>query len=82
LSRHRDRGAHALRRRREIVTHHARGAAIGTRQRREHAHERRLPRAVRPEDRENHAAWHVEIDAIHGAQVAEVLGETARMDGQ
>ena len=74
-------GAHLVRRRDEVVAHDARRARVGPRQRRQHAHQRRLAGAVRAEDGEDHAARHVEVDAVDGAQVAEPLDEAARVDG-
>ena len=51
-------------------------------QRREHAHQRRLAGAVRAENGEDHAARHVEVDAVDGAHLAEALDEAARRDGR
>ena len=53
----------------------------GRSQRRQHAHQRGLAGAVGPENGEDHAARHVEIDAVDGAQVAEALDEAACVNG-
>jgi hypothetical protein len=52
------------------------------RERGQHAHERGLAGAVGTENGEDHAARHVEVYAIDGAQCAEALGEAARVDGE
>jgi hypothetical protein len=64
----------------EVVAHHARGPAIRRRQRREHAHQRGLSGAVRPQDPEDQAARHIEIDAVDRAHIPEVLDEAAGAD--
>ncbi len=46
----------------------------------DHAHRRRLPRAVRAEEAERLAALEVEVDAVHGDEVAEALDEIACLD--
>ena len=56
----------------EVVAHHARanrrpGASSVASMR----IKRRLAGAVRPEDREDHAARHVEVDAVDGPEIAE-----------
>ena len=56
-------------------------ALVRTQQRGQHAHERGLAGAVGAEDREDHAARHVEVDAVDGAQAPKLLDESARVDG-
>ena len=51
---------------------------VGTGERRQHAHQRRLAGAVGPEDGEDHPARHGEIDAVDGAERSERLDQTAR----
>ena len=59
-----------------------RRARIRRRERRQHAHQRRLAGAVRAEDGEDHAARNVEVDPVDGAHVAEALDQAARGDGE
>ena len=63
LARHGDRAAHRMRLGDEIVAHDAGGAFVRRRQRCQHAHQRGLAGAVRPEDREDRPARHLEVDA-------------------
>ena len=57
----------------ERALRHGRDAA-------DHAHSRRLPRAVRAEEPEGLAALEVEVDRVDGDGVAEALDEPAGMD--
>jgi hypothetical protein len=60
------------------MAHHRRRAGIGLGERRKHAHQRGLAGAVGPENREDHAARHDQIDVVDGAQIAEGLDHAAR----
>ena len=82
LSGHRDLGAHLLRRPHQVMAHDAGAALIRTRQRCQHAHQRRLAGAVGAEDGEYHAPRHFEIDAVNGTQIAEALDEAACLNGE
>ena len=46
----------------------------------DHAHRRRLPRAVRPEEPEGLPALEVEVDRVDGGEIAEALDEPACLD--
>ena len=46
----------------------------------DHAHRRRLPRTVRAEEAERLASLEVEVDAVHGDELAEALDEIACLD--
>ena len=46
----------------------------------DHAHRRGLPRPVRAEEAEGLASLEVEVDRVHGDEVAEALDEVARVD--
>ena len=47
----------------------------------EHADRRGLPAPVGAEEAEDLAARDVEVDAVHGGEVAEALGQAAHRDG-
>ena len=57
-------------------------ARVDRQQRREHPQHRGLAGAVRSEDAEDLALAHLEVDAVDGAQVAELLHQSARVDGR
>ena len=46
----------------------------------DHAQRRRLPRAVGPEEAEQFAGRHLEIDAIDGGEAAVALGQVRKTD--
>ena len=55
----------------DVAAEHARAAGLWAQQRREHAHQRRLARSIRPEQPLNRAGRHREIDTIERASLAE-----------
>ena len=81
LARHRDGRAHLIGARRQVVAHDARRTLVRVQQRGQHAHQRGLAGAVGTEDGEDHAARHVEVDAVDGAKITERLDEPARLNG-
>ena len=64
------------------MAHHLGHAAVRNDDGGEHAHERGLPGAVRPENREDHAARHIEVDPVDRPHRAEALDETAGKDSE
>ncbi len=58
----------------------ARRARGGRHQRRQHADERGLARAVRPEQAEHFAVLDGEAQRVHGAKIAEALGQIFHFD--
>ena len=65
-----------------VVPGHAGRAAGQPRERAEHADRGRLARAVRPQEAEDLARGHLEIDAAHGLDLAVALGQPANPDGR
>jgi hypothetical protein len=64
----------------DVEAGHEDRAGIGPQQRGEHAHRRRLARAVGAEEPEHAAGWGFEVDAVEGADVAEGLREAGHAD--
>ena len=56
------------------------GAGVRRQQGCEHAQQCGLACAVRAKNAENHPARNFEIDTIHGAHIAEMFGQAARLD--
>ena len=75
-----DRGAQALGVARHAVAEHLRRAGGRLEEPHQHAHERRLARAVRPEAAEDLAPPHGEVDAVDGDARAEAAREPAGQD--
>ena len=70
LAREADQLADGLRLARHVEPSHACAPVVGLQKRREDAHRRRLARAVRPEQAEDRALLHLEVDAVEGAHLA------------
>jgi hypothetical protein len=70
-----DLALHAHRVGEQIVPCHRRRARVGPGQRGEHAHHRRLARAVGTEQREHRAALDPQVDPVERAVLAEGLGD-------
>ena len=66
----------------DVVAEDLGPAAVDVQQGGEHPEHRGLAGAVGAEDAEDLAAVHLEVDAVHGALVAELLDEPGRTDGQ
>ena len=62
----------------DVVPEHPRRAGVGAQQRRQHPDRRRLPGPIGPEDPVDRPAADRQVDAVDGADVAEVLDQTAR----
>ena len=65
----------------DVVSHDARSALVGAQERGQHADRRGLAGAVRPEQAENRARWHGEVDAVHGSGSPEDLDQAGSFDG-
>ena len=79
---HADRAAHVVRLLDDVEAADQRGAGGRRQQRDEHADQRRLARAVWPEQAENLAFLDGEADAVHGGEVAELLDDRSDVDGE
>ncbi len=75
-----DQRAHARRVAHDVAAEHARAAGSGAEQRREHAYERGLARAVRPEQALHRAGRDDEVDAIESPGLAERDGDPFDLD--
>jgi hypothetical protein len=64
----------------DVVPSDPRAATIGTQQRCEHPHHRRLPRAVRPEQRDDGPGLHVQVERVDGGELAEALRQALGFD--
>ena len=80
LRNHANAGAHRVGVANDIVPGHDRRAAGGRHQRRQHADERALARAVRSEQAEDLAALDREADVIHRQQRAKALADAFDLD--
>ncbi len=65
-----------------VVAEARAGAAIRAQQTAEHANERRLAAAVRPEKAVDFARSHLEVDGIHDRAPVEALRHPAHVDGE
>ncbi len=65
----------------DIVPSDPRVSFRGRRQRRQHANQRGLARAVRPQQAEDFSFLHGEADVVHGDEIAEALREAFHFDG-
>ena len=63
-----------------VQAEHAGAAGVGLQQRRQHAHERRLARAVGPEQAEHLALARGQVDAVERAHIAEALDQSLHLD--
>jgi hypothetical protein len=64
----------------DVVAEHGGAAGGRTQQRGQDVHERRLARAVRPEQAEDGGRLNLEVHAVEGDDVAEIMPETLRDD--
>jgi hypothetical protein len=78
---HGNRGAHVVRGQHEVMAHDRGGAGVEPGEGREHTQEGRLSGTVRAQDGKDHAARHVEIDAVDGAHSSERLDQAAGGNG-
>ena len=77
-----DATAHLESRPHDVVAAHPCAAPGGREQRGEEVDRRRLPRPVGTQQTEKLALVDLEIECVYGAHRAEILAETARLDGE
>ena len=75
-----DASTHGRRLVNDVATEHFGASGVGAQDRREHAHGRRLARAVRPEEAEDRALVDLQVHAVEGGHVAETLLEALHQD--